>query len=298
MQIHLVDILVSLVLGLVMFGVGLSLTAREFKNIIKRPKELTIALCGQLIALPIIAFILTLLHPSMLPEFKTGFIILAASPGGATAGLIAYLFRGNVALSLSITTVNSFLTLFSIPLVVNIALGYFMGNQTDLILPFWDTVVHIFSITLIPASLGIILRHYQTDLADKMEKPARYVMLALLLIVFIVKIFAGEKQGGTSLGLSDFVMVLPHALVQNAACLFFGYFLMKYIGAPQPSRITAAIESGVQNTTLSFLIAGTLIGNQQMVIPPLIYSMFSFVTACIFCYSANKLAGQHPPTNM
>lgn len=294
---HFVDILVSLVLGLVMFGVGLSLTAREFKNIAKNPRELGVALAGQLLGLPIIAFVLTLLHPSLPQEIKTGFIILSASPGGATAGLIAYLFFGNVALSLSITTVNSFLTLFTIPLVVNMALGYFMGHQTELVLPFWDTVWHIFSITIIPASLGIVVRHYRTEWADAVERPARFTMLAMLLVVFVIKIFAGESQGGTSLGVSDFVTVLPHALVHNAASLCFGYFLMKWAGGAQPSRITASIESGVQNTTLSFLIAGTLIGNQQMVIPSLIYSMFSFFTACGFCYFANKSDGVRPPVN-
>jgi bile acid:Na+ symporter, BASS family len=298
MPILFVDILVSLVLGLVMFGVGLSLTADEFRHILRYPKELVVALTSQMVALPIIAWILTLLHPSLPPEIKTGFIILAASPGGATSGLITYLFRGNVALSLSLTTINSFLTLFSIPFIVNIALNYFMGQHSELHLPFWETVLQIFSITLIPASIGVALRHYRPNLAKKVERPARFVMLGLLLLVFGIKIFAGEKQGGASLELSDFVMVLPHALVQNAACLFFGFFALKWTGAAQPSRITAAIESGVQNTTLSFLIAGTLIGDQQMVIPPLIYSMFSFTTACLFCYIANKLNGQNPAVNL
>lgn len=86
--------------------------------------------------------------------------------------------------------------------------------------------------------------------------------------------------------------------MQNLASLLFGYFYLGYFGAPQNSRITAAIESGVQNTTLSFLIAGTLIGNQEMVIPPLIYSMFSFITASVFCFTANRAEGVHPPTNL
>lgn len=293
-----VDILVSIVLGLVMFGVGLSLSARDFEHILSHPRDLLLALTSQMVALPIIAFILTLLHPSLPPEIKTGFIILAASPGGATSGLITYLFRGNVALSISLTSVNSFLTLFSIPLIGNIALRHFMGQESDLHLPFWETVLQIFSITIIPASVGIFLRHRFPYWAQLMERPARYVMLSLLLIVFLIKIFAGENQGGTALTLEDIQMVLPHALVQNALSLSFGFFFLKFAGSRHPSRLTAAIESGVQNTTLSFLIAGTLIGNQEMVIPPLIYSMFSFVTACIFCYSANKLTGHEPPVNL
>lgn len=192
MTSHVVDTLVSTVLGLVMFGVGLSLKGSDFRRVFRYPKELIVALGSQMIFLPIIAFILTLLHPSLPPAIKTGFIILAASPGGATSGFITYLFRGNVALSLSLTTINSILTLFSIPLIVNWALDHFMGAHVELHLPFWDTVRHIFAITIVPAAIGILLRRKRPDWADSIQRPARYIMLLLLLIVFL-KDFCGGK---------------------------------------------------------------------------------------------------------
>jgi bile acid:Na+ symporter, BASS family len=291
MDRQIVDILVSAVLGLVMFGVGLSLRGSDFKRVFRYPKELVVALTSQMVALPIIAFVLATLHPGMDPALKTGFIILAASPGGATSGFITYLFRGNVALSIALTTINSLLTLFTIPLIVNLALSHFMGLHTEMKLPFWETVQHIFAITIIPAGLGLLVGRNQPQLASVLQRPARYVMLLLLFAVFMIKIFAGESQGGTSLSLAEIKAVLPHGLVQNICCLFIGYFVMRSIGAHHPSRLTAAIESGVQNTTLSFLIAGTMIGNEQMVIPPLVYAMFSFTTACIFAYAANRMNG-------
>jgi bile acid:Na+ symporter, BASS family len=298
MSATVVDVLVSTVLALVMFGVGLSLTATQFRRVVRYPKELLLALCSQMVALPAIAFALALLRPDLPAEIKTGFIILAASPGGATSGFITYLFRGNVALSLSLTTANSLLTILSIPVVVNMALAFFMGQHTELHLPFWDTVWHIFSITIIPASLGIVLQQRWPQWAMRVQRPARYMMLILLLVVFLIKILAGAEQGGTNLTLGDVALVLPHGLLQNACCLLFGYFFLRYFGAPHPSRLTAAIESGVQNTTLSFLIAGTLIGNQVMVIPPLVYALFSFITACLFGYAANKLNGRKKVMNL
>jgi BASS family bile acid:Na+ symporter len=84
-------------------------------------------------------------------------------------------------------------------------------------------------------------------------------------------------------------VITPFALLQNASCLFFGYFFMKWMGMPHASRITAAMESGVQNTTLAFLIASNMLGNQEMVKPALVYSLYSFWTACVFAYTANKL---------
>ncbi len=287
-----VDSAVGTVLGLVMFGVGLSLAFSDFRRVIRHPRAFFTALSAQMIGLPIIAFTICLLAP--LPgEIKVGLIILAASPGGATSGFLTYLWRGNVALSISITAVNSLLTLFSIPIVVNIGLRVFLGKSTDLHLPFWDTVGHIFFITIIPATMGILIRRRFPRAAAKISKPAKYFMLVLLAIVFAIKLFAGERQGGAGLDFADFWLITPFALMQNASCLFFGYFFMKRMGLPHPSRITAAMESGVQNTTLAFLIASNMLGNQAMVKPALVYSLFSFWTACLFAYVANRLEARN-----
>ena len=287
----LVDIAVSTVLGLVMFGVGLSLTLADFANVIRYPRAFITALTAQMIGLPIIAFAISLLAP--LPaEVKVGFIILAASPGGATSGFLTYLWRGNVALSLSLTAINSLLTLFTIPIVVNLALKVFIGRSTELHLPFWETMSHIFLITIIPATGGVLLRRFCPVFAERISKPSKYVMLVLLGIVFTIKLFGGESSGGAGLDIHDFLLITPFALLQNAACLFFGYFFLKWMGLPHPSRLTAAMESGVQNTTLAFLIASVLLANQNMVKPALVYSLYSFWTACLFAYLANRQIGR------
>lgn len=274
-----------------MFGVGLSLTFSDFMRVIRHPRAFFASLTVQMLALPAIAFSIALLSP--IPAvLKVGFIILSASPGGATSGFLTYLWRGNVALSLSLTAVNSILTLFSIPIVVNLGLLTFMDKSTDLHLPFWDTVGHIFFITIIPALGGVLLRKLRPAFAERINKPAKYVMLSLLAIVFAVKLFGSESVGGTGLKASDIWMILPVGIAQNIACLLTGYFVLKKIGAPHPSRLTAAMESGVQNTTLAFLIAGNLLGNADMVKPALIYSMFSFWTACTFAWISNRVAGR------
>lgn len=287
----LVDLAVGSVLGLVMFGVGLSLTFRDFTKVVRHPRAFLSALGAQMLGLPLIAFIICILAP--LPsEIKVGLIILSASPGGATSGFLTYLWRGNVALSLSLTSVNSFLTLFSIPVVVNFGLRAFMGRETDLHLPFWETFSHIFFITMIPATLGILIRRNFPKFADRIAKPAKYVMLVLLGVVFTIKLFGGKSSGGSGLTAHDFLLITPFALLQNAACLFFGYFFLKWMGLPHTSRLTAAMESGVQNTTLAFLIASNMLQNQEMVKPALVYSLYSFWTACLFAYTANRLTNK------
>jgi bile acid:Na+ symporter, BASS family len=288
MNPQIIDFAVSIVLGLIMFGIGLSLTVKDFTNILRFPRAFTAALGAQMIGLPIIAFTIALLAP-IPAEIKVGLIILSASPGGATSGFLTYLWGGNVALSLSITSINSILTLFSIPIIVNLGLKVFFGTSTDLHLPFWETVQHIFLITIVPATLGLLVRRNYEDFAEKISKPAKYVMMALLFVVFTIKIFAGQSYGGSGITMRDFLIISPFALLQNACCLFFGYFTLKRLNLPHSSCLTAAMESGVQNTTLAFLIAGTLLNNQEMVKPALIYSMYSFWTACIFAYSSNRI---------
>ena len=289
---QIIDILVSSILSLIMFGVGLSLKIEEFIYVYRYPKAFLIALTSQMIALPMLAFFVVSFG-SLPDEIKVGFIILAASPGGATSGFITHLFRANVALSISLTTVNSILTLFTIPIIVNLALHFFLGKSTTIILPFWETFVHILSIALIPAMLGLLVHRYYPKLTKRIEKPAKYLMIILLAIVFTVKTFAGKDSGGTGLTIQEVKLMLSPAILLNVLCLMTGYMLLKLTGFKHSDSLTAAIESGVHNTTLAFLIAGTILGNQEMVKPALVYSMFSFFTAVLFSLISSRIAN-HP----
>ncbi len=288
---QIVDLAVSAVLALIMFGVGLTLTVADFVRIVRYPRAYFSALSAQMLGLPVLAFMINLIAP-LPPALKVGFIILSASPGGATSGFLTYLWRGNVALSLSLTATNSFLTLFTIPIVVNFALQVFLGRSTELHLPFWDTVRQVFFITIVPAAIGVAVRHFFPYFAQRVSRPARYLMLTLLAIVFFIKMFAGEQHGGAGLTVKDFLGLTPVALIQNALSLFSGYFFLRWMGEPHPSRLTAAFECGVQNTTLAFLIASVLLGNQDMVKPALVYSSYSFWTACLFGILSNRITSE------
>jgi BASS family bile acid:Na+ symporter len=283
-----IDILVSTVLGLIMFGIGLSLQVNDFAKIIKYPKAFSLALASQMIALPLISFLVATVA-NVPNEIKVGLVILASSPGGSTSGFITHLFKADVALSISLTAINSILTLFSIPFVVNIALQHFMGQSTDIVLPFWDTFVHIFFIALVPAALGVAVNHHFPVWANRAKNPTKWVMIVLLAISFTIKMFAGKSSGGSGITFDQSLAIIPSALSLNIACLTFGYLFLKTFGFSHSTNLTAAIESGVHNTTLAFLIAGTLLQNQEMVKTPLVYAMFSFWTALLFGFISSKL---------
>lgn len=282
-----IDVLISAVLAFIMLGIGLTLTMQNFKDVVRAPKSLLIGLSSQIIALPVIAFIVT--YFSDLPQpVKVGFIILIACPGASTSGFLTYFFNGNVALSVSFTTINSILTLFTIPITVNLALMFFYGSHTNIQLPFWETLSQIFLVTLIPALLGALIRGKYPLFADKVKKPMNYVLLVMLAAVFFVKLLASEKHGGTGISAGEFWQIFPYGLLINVVCFVWGYYIIIKNGLSNKDSFTIAIESAVHNTTLAFLVAGTLLQDQDMVKPALVYSMFSFWTAIIFSMAVKK----------
>lgn len=276
-----IDILISVVLAFIMLGIGLTLTIQNFRDVLKAPKTLFIGLSSQIIVLPIIAFLITYFSDLPLPV-KVGFILLIACPGASTSGFLTYFFNGNVALSVTFTTINSILTLFTIPITVNLALMFFYGRQTSIQLPFWETLLQIFLLTLIPALLGALIRGKYPAFADKVKKPMNYALLVALAAVFFIKFFASEEHGGTGISSAEFWKIFPYGLLINVVSFIWGYYIIFKNGLSHKDSFTIAIESAVHNTTLAFLVAGTLLQNQDMVKPSLVYSLFSFWTAIIF----------------
>lgn len=283
-----IDLFIGFVISLIMFGIGLSLTMQNFKDILLHPKAILIGLTSQMLVLPLIAFVIAYFS-GLSSELKVGFVILAACPGGTTSGFITYLFKGNIALSISLTTINSLLTLFSIPIIVNLALNFFMGVTTDFNLPFGGTAFDIFILTILPAALGVFVRYAFKKFAIAIRNPLKIILVVLLAIVVLVKFFAKEKDGGTGITSDDFWMIFPYVFLLNFASMLFGYIIgmRTYLGRRDSYSI--AIEISVHNTNLAILVAGTLMQNQNMVKPALIYLMFSFWTAILYTFLVKRL---------
>ncbi len=287
-----IDYLISLVLAAIMFGLGLSLTFSNFKQIMLRPKAFFVGLGAQMIFLPSVAFLILLF--SGLPDvFKVGIMILAVCPGGTTSGFVTYLFKGNVALSISLTVVNSILTLFTIPFVVNLALWYFMHTEVELHLPIGHTILQMFLITILPAFLGVLVRTFKSSVAEKLQKPVKYVMIVMLALVYLIKFFAGDEHGGSGITMNEMWQIFPYALIFNVACFVFSIFIGKVSKLSIRDAFTIAIEVALHNTTLALLIAGTLLQNQEMAKPALLYSLFSFWSALIFGFIILHLYKPH-----
>jgi len=277
----LTAVFLPLALAFIMLGMGLSLTIKDFKNIIIFPKAVFLGLLNQMIFLPLIAFGLIVLF-DLKGTMAIGLMILACCPGGATSNLISHLSRGDVALSVTLTAITSFITIISIPLIINFSIQHF-GEEGFITLPVLETIVQIMGVTVIPIIIGMFLNKKFPKLSLQADKPVRVasaVFFALIIIAAILKERANLVEYFTQAG--------PVTLLLNLSTLALGYFIAKAFLLPKKQQLTIAIESGIQNGTLGIMIAATLLQNSAMTIPVAIYSLIMFVPATLIILFANR----------
>jgi BASS family bile acid:Na+ symporter len=280
-QSDLTLLFMPIALGIIMLGLGLSLTIEDFKRVAKYPKAMTVALLCQMVLLPALCFLLVKLS-GLEAGLAVGLMLLAASPGGATANLYSHLSKGDVALNISLTAINSVLTLFTLPLIVNFSLDYFMDSGQYVPMQF-KKVVEVFAIVLVPVTIGMFIKNKWSAFATKMDKPVK-IASALILIILIVSVTIREKQV-----LIDYFDVLGvPVLLFNILSMAAGYFIPRLVNIEKKQSIAIGMEIGIHNGTLAIYIALNVLGNSMMSVPPAIYSLLMFFTAAIFGFWVSR----------
>lgn len=254
-----------LILALMMLGLGLSLTAGDFKKLFVSPGPVLWGSALQILGLPIIGFILTQLF-SLTPELAMGLMVLVACPGGPGSNMVSYLSRGDAALSVTLTAISSVMAIFSIPIVTIFAYQHFMsGDLQDFSIA--RTSIAIFLITLVPILVGMIVRNRFPVLADKAKTPVKIGSIAFLLLL-VVSIFYKEREKLPMLIGDAGAPVLSLAIVTIA----FGFIAGRLLGFSIPVQKTFAIELGIQNGALAIVIADSFLSSSEMAIPAALYS--------------------------
>lgn len=274
-QSDLTSLFLPLALGIIMLGLGLSLTIEDFKRLTKYPKAMTIALFCQMVLLPLLCFGLVIAF-NLNPVLAVGLMLLAASPGGATANLYSHLSNGDVALNITLTAVNSVLTLFTLPLLVNLSLDYFLDSGQYVPIQF-KKVVEVFAIVLVPVTIGMLIKSKAPSFALRMDKPVK-ILSALVLLIIIVSVTIREKQV-----LIDYSgeLGLP-ILLFNVLSMAIGYYVPQFFKVEKKQAIAIGMEIGIHNGTLAIYIALNVLNNSAMSVPPAIYSLLMFFTAAAF----------------
>jgi len=282
----LIELVLPIALASIMFGMGMTLTPGDFVRVVREPKAVVLALFGQLIALPLLAFLLASQLDLSAP-MRIGLVLIAACPGGATSNLICHLARGNVALSISLTAVSSLVTLISIPLIVGIALQLFAATEGSIKMPIGRTILTLVGIVGIPVALGMLTRRYAPAFAGRSERPFSILNLTFMLAL-IIGIVASEWD------------TLPGALAEvglavillNILAAGFGYSLGRIGQLPHGDVATLSIEVGIQNSTLAILLALTVLGDPVLAIPAGVYGLLMYGPAALLIWWSRAGATQ------
>ena len=270
-------------IGVIMLGLGLSLTKADFTRVREAPRAVAVALALQMFLLPVLAYSLIRLF-DLTPLLAVGVMLLAAAPGGTTAGMFSYLFRGDVALNVTLTAVNSVLCIVTLPLITNWAVGHFDAGQEGVGVQL-GKFGGVVALVLVPVAIGMWLRSLRPDLADRADKPIRIFAVVFLAVVALGAIFA--ERG-------DIVEYTRSAgLVVGILCLLaltVGYGVSRALRLTRAQGIATAYEVGIQNTTLAMTLALSVMGSTEVAIPAAVYS----VIMNVFGFGFGLLLGRRP----
>lgn len=275
--------LLPIALAIIMLGLGLSLTGADFRRVLEQPRSVVVALLCQVILLPAICFGLAV-GIGLVPELAVGLMLLAASPGGPIANIFSHLSNGDVALNITLTAVNSLLSLLTLPLVVNLSLAWFLGEGRDVPLQF-TKIAQVFLFVLVPVATGMALRHRRPALAQRLDQPVRLLSIIVLALMFML-VFVSAR-GALMANLTTVGAVV---LIFNVVSLSVGYGVARLVKLHKPQAIAIALEVGIHNAALAITIALSpqLLGNPTMAIPPMIYGLTMVVTAMGFGLLVNR----------
>ena len=262
-------------LALVMFGLGLSLATADFRRVLRHPKAVAIALVLQLLVLPgaCYAIIAALSVP---PVYAVGLMLLAASPGGVSANLFSHLFGGNVAMNISLTAINTALSIVTLPLIGTWAIATFAPSGQ--VVPFqFGKVMEVIAVVMIPVALGMLVRSKAGAFAARAERVMK-PFSALVLAAFALLAIASEFDALRT----SFMLIGPAVVVFNLASLLSGYYVSRSAGLDQPMSSAISYEIGIHNATLAMFIALSVLNNFQLALPAALYSVSMYITATAF----------------
>lgn len=280
-------VFLPIALGVVMLGLGLSLTVADFSRVVRYPRAAAVALGCQILVLPGLCLALVLLF-DLAPALAVGMMLLAASPGGTTANLFSHLAGGDVALNITLTAINSVLAVVTLPIVVNLALDGFMSGEDAIGLQ-PDKLVQVFAIVLIPVAIGMVIRHRAPRATARLQRPVKIASILVLVSVIGVAVYQERDN------VLDYMQAV--GLVAVLLCvlsLTVGYVVPRAFRVPRGQAVASSFEIGVHNSTLAITIAlsPALLNNPEMAVPPAVYGILSFLPAGALAYAMNRRARQ------
>ncbi|MFV0499989.1 MAG: bile acid:sodium symporter family protein [Bacteroidales bacterium] len=257
------------VLIFLMFCIGLELKPSNFRLIIRQPLSIIIGSVTQLLIHPLIAWLI--LGFIDIPDvFKIGVIIIASCPGGASSNAFSFLIKGDVALSILLTSLTSIISIFTIPIIVSAFIYFEIGDSINFNLPFFRLLIQNVVFLLIPIIIGMILNKYSANFLRRMSFLTKKLPIYLLLL--LISVFFIENRRVIVDNFSQ-LSILIIALV--VLVMFIGYLISLLFGIRIAERKTIIIGAGIKNAAQAILIATSpiILNNPKIGIPAVLYAL-------------------------
>lgn len=272
------QVLLPASLALIMFGMGLTLTVNDFKQLLKTPKAVSLGLFGQMLCLPLMAFLLCLAF-NVEAHIAIGLMVLAACPGGTSSNLLSHIARANLALSVSLTAITTVICVVSTPWLIKFSVDYFTILPDE---PFSliNTSLSLLVITLIPIIMGMSVRHFALNFATRTEGIFRQIS-TFFLFTMIILIAIDEQD----MLIDSFPYVFILTFTLNILATIVGVIISRLGRLNDNDAVTLGIEVGTQNATMSILISVSFLNHSEYAIASAVYGVTMYLGAFILIMS-------------
>lgn len=269
-------------LCIIMLGLGLSLRLEDFVRVLTRPWPVVVGIFCQAVVLPVLCFVLVYFS-NLPPAIRVGMMLLAASPGGTSAALYTHLARGDVALSISLTAVSSLLAIVSLPIIANLSLLAFYGEEATIRLQLHQ-VLQIFAIAIIPALVGVYIHKRYPAFAERLDRPVKLLATLFLAVVVLIALVSQWRLLATW-GLTVGVVALAFCLMS----LTVGYYVPRMLKIERDQAVALSMSIGLHNAALVIALAMSeyMLDNSEMAIPPAAYGLIAYVVGGVFVWMLN-----------
>tara|TARA_B100001778_G_scaffold168366_1_gene138433 strand:- start:194 stop:1042 length:849 start_codon:yes stop_codon:yes gene_type:complete len=276
--VEIVTKIAPIALALIMLGLGLGLTGRDFLRVINNPKDFIIGFICQLLLLPIVAYILILIL-NLPVEIALGIMIIAAAPGGVTTNVMTKFANGDVALSISLTAIISLISIISVPFIVLKSADLLGVTNISADITMTAITLKMALVVTVPVILGMIIRKFADNLISSNLSIINKITTALFIIVFAAiwieereNIFNYLKQAGFAV------------LVLNVVMMILAYYIAKFFATGMKQRKCIAIECGLQNGTLAVFVATQMFNDITYMIPTAAYALIMYLTGFVLIF--------------
>ncbi len=275
---EIVTKIAPIALALIMLGLGLGLTTKDFIRVINNPKDFIIGLICQLILLPIIAYILILVFKTPI-EIALGVMIIAAAPGGVTSNVMTKFAKGDVALSVSLTAIISLISIISVPLIVFQSANFLGVSNISQEITLTGVALKMAGVVTVPVIIGMIIRKFSEKFISSNVNIIEKITGILFLVVFAA-IWIEERENIVSYLAQAGIIVLT----LNIVMMLIAYFVAKSFATGIKQIKCIALECGLQNGTLAVFVATQIFSEIIYIIPTAAYALIMYITGFIFMY--------------